>query len=111
MFDDLQVPPVAQQMPSKLATFVVRISNDCTNGRPERRKPGQQPPASSAVRHVGRFDPVGDRKAGYVDQDVPLPPFHSLVPVESANMDLYQCPRNILVVVADSAKLNLVKQG
>ena len=89
--DDLRVPPVAQQLPSRLATFVSRVSNDGTNGRPEWREPGQQPSASPAVRHVGRFDPVGDRKAEYVDQDGPLPPFHSLVPVESANMDLYQC--------------------
>ena len=57
-FDDLLVPPVAQQLPSKLATFVARISNDGTKSRPERRKPGQQPPASSAVRHVSRFGSV-----------------------------------------------------
>ena len=47
--DDLQVPPVAQQLPSKFATFMSRISNDGANGRPERREPGQQPAASPAV--------------------------------------------------------------
>jgi hypothetical protein len=50
-------------------------------------------PANSrpAVRHVSRFDPVGDRKAEYVDQEVPLPPFRALVPVESTNATTFGC--------------------
>ena len=84
-FDDLQVPPVASQLPSELAALVPSISNDGSNGRPERREPRQHSVASSVVRHVGGFDAIGDRKAENVDQDVALPPFHSFVPIESAN--------------------------
>ena len=83
--DDLQVHSVAPQLPSKFAALVPSISNDVTNGRPERREPSQQPAASSVVRCVGGSDAVGDRKAEDVNQDVPFSPFHSFMPVETTN--------------------------
>ena len=95
--DDLQVPPAARQLPSKLATCVSRISNDGSNGRPERREPGQQSAASSSVRHVGWFNAIGDRKAEDINQNVAFSSLHSLVPIEATNAALFSCFHRLAV--------------
>ena len=45
--DDLQVPSVAPQLPSKLAALVPSISNDGTNSRPERREASYRAPTDT----------------------------------------------------------------
>jgi hypothetical protein len=64
---------------------VTSIGDDGADGRPERRKTGQQARSGPPIRHAGRLDPAGDQQAQRVDQDVALAALHSLVPIEAAN--------------------------
>jgi hypothetical protein len=102
-FNDLQPPTLLLcQSAGEFLAFMPRVGDDGGDRRKERTQSICQRGTGAAVRNIGSTDPIGDRQADRIDQDVPLSTFHPLEGVEAARSTISvvftDCPSIITTV-------------